>query len=68
LNLPDALIAEAYERAATQNVLAAVNSRVFFGYFSVCADGQGFGYGNSYPSLDGHQLTDALLRLGRSRS
>lgn len=65
LNLPDAAINEAYERSATQNVLAAVNAKVFFGYFSVCADGQGFGYGNSYPSLDGHQMTDALLRLGR---
>lgn len=36
---------------------------MFPGYFSVCADGKGFGYGNSYPSLDGHQLTDALLFL-----
>jgi len=65
LNLPDRQMMEAYQRAATQNVLAAVNSNVFFGYFSVCADGQGFGYGNSYPSLDGHQLTDALLFLGQ---
>ena len=23
----------------------------------------GFGYGNTYPSLDGHQMTDALLFL-----
>jgi hypothetical protein len=65
LELPDPLITEAYGRAATQNVLAAVNPKVFVGYVSVCADGQGFGYGNSYPSLDGHQLTDALVRLGR---
>jgi len=57
------LIVEAYSHAATQNVLAAVNPKVFPGYVSVCADGQGFGYGNSYPSLDGHQLTDALLWL-----
>ena len=47
-----------------QNVLAAVNPKVFPGYFSVCADGQGFGYGFSYPSLDGHQMSDALLWLG----
>jgi len=46
-------------------VLAAVNSKVFPGYWSVCADGQGFGYGNTYPSLDGHQMTDALLWLGQ---
>jgi hypothetical protein len=65
LTLPDAAIATAYQRAATQNVLAAVNPKVFFGYFSVCADGQGFGYGNTYPSLDGHQMTDALLLLGQ---
>jgi hypothetical protein len=63
--LPDAEIVTAYENAATQNVLAAVNPKVFFGYWSVCADGVGFGYGNTYPSLDGHQLTDALLWLGQ---
>ncbi|HVZ64560.1 MAG TPA: beta-L-arabinofuranosidase domain-containing protein [Lacunisphaera sp.] len=65
LDLPAPLIAEAYERAAAQNVLAAVNPKVFFGYWSVCADGQGFGYGNTYPALDGHQMTDALLWLGQ---
>src|SRR6202035_2645326 len=64
--LPDRLIAEAYEKAASQNVLAAVNRKIFPGYFSVCADGHGFGYGNTYPSLDGHQLTDALLWLGQT--
>ncbi len=63
--LPDRLLVEAYQQAAVQNVLAAVNPNVFFGYFSVCADGEGFGYGCSYPSLDGHQMTDALLFLGR---
>ncbi len=64
-DLPDPLIVEAYERAARLNVLAAVNPKVFPGYWSVCADGQGFGYGNTYPSLDGHQMTDALLWLGQ---
>ena len=65
LDLPDPLIAEAYEKASSQNVLAAVNNNVFFGYFSVCADGIGFGYGYTYPSLDGHQMSDALLWLGK---
>ncbi|HQH73568.1 MAG TPA: hypothetical protein PK360_15950, partial [bacterium] len=65
LDLPDARITEAYEKAAQKNVLAAVNPKVFPGYWSVCADGQGFGYGNTYPSLDGHQMTDALLWLGQ---
>jgi hypothetical protein len=64
-DLPDALLVEAYGKAAMQNVLAAVNPSVFPGYWSVCADGRGFGYGNTYPSLDGHQMTDALLWLGR---
>lgn len=63
--LPDPLITEAYYKAAHQNVLAAVNPAVFEGYFSVCADGKGFGYGNTYPSLDGHQMSDALLWLGQ---
>jgi len=66
MDLPDPDIALAYERAATQNVLAAVNPKVFPGYWSVCADGQGYGYGNTYPSLDGHQMTDALLSLGQA--
>ena len=65
VELPDAEIAVAYQRAAEQNVLAAVNPKVFAGYWSVCADGQGFGCGNTYPSLDGHQMTDALLFLGQ---
>jgi hypothetical protein len=65
LELPDSLLQETYRRAAVQNVLAAVNPKVFFGYWSVCADGEGFGRGNSYPSLDGHQIADALLFLGR---
>jgi hypothetical protein len=66
-DLPDALIAEAYRKAALLNVLAALNPRVFPGYWSVCADGRGFGYGNTYPSLDGHQMTDALLWLGQTQ-
>lgn len=65
VSLPDADISRCYEEAAGKNVLAAVNPKVFFGYWSVCADGQGFGYGYTYPSLDGHQMTDALLWLGR---
>jgi len=64
-DLPDSDLVVAYRQAATKNVLAAVNPKVFFGYWSVCADGKGFGYGNTYPSLDGHQLTDALLWLGQ---
>jgi len=65
LDLPDGDLVVAYQQAAAKNVLAAVNPKVFFGYWSVCADGKGFGYGNTYPSLDGHQLTDALLWLGQ---
>jgi len=65
LELPDALIVEAYEQAARKNVLAAVNPAVFPGYWSVCADGKDYGYGYTYPSLDGHQMTDALLWLGQ---
>ncbi len=62
---PDELIVKAYRRAAEDNVLAAVNSEVFFGYFSVCADGVDFGLGNSFPALDGTQISEALLWLGR---
>lgn len=65
LDLPDAAIVSACSRAATQNVLAAVDPGVFSGYWSVCADRQGFGRGNTYPSLDGHQMSDALLWLGQ---
>jgi len=65
LNLPEDIIVRTYQTAAVQNVLAAVNPKIFFGYWSVCADGKGFGYGYTYPSLDGHEIGDALLRLGR---
>ena len=65
VRFPDREVARAYAEAAQRNVLAAVNPKVFFGYWSVCADGQGFGYGYTYPSLDGHQMTDALLWLGQ---
>ena len=65
VTVPSEVIGRAYDEAAARNVLAAVNPKVFFGYWSVCADGQGFGYGYTYPSLDGHQMTDALLRLGQ---
>jgi hypothetical protein len=65
LVLPDSEIVTAYDKAATQNVLAALDPAVFFGYWSVCADREGFGRGNTYPSLDGHQMSDALLWLGQ---
>lgn len=63
LELPDSEVLTAYERAADQNVLAARNPKIFSGYWSVCADGIGHGYGNTYPALDGHQMADALLFL-----
>jgi hypothetical protein len=63
--IPDKDIQSAYAESAVKNVLTAVNPKVFPGYWSVCADGQGFGYGYTYPSLDGHQMTDALLWLGQ---
>jgi len=65
IDLPDREIAAAYEAAATQNVLAAVNPDIFPGYWSVCADGIGHGHGNTFPALDGHQMADALLYLGQ---
>ena len=40
-DLPDGQIVEAYEKAARQNVLAAVNPKVFFGYFSVAPTARG---------------------------
>ena len=64
IDIPDTLIARTYREAAVKNVLAAVNPHVFPGYFSVAADGQKFGFGNTYPSLDGHEMSDALLWLG----
>jgi len=66
LQCPEAWLNDVYRHAAQDNVLKALNPDVFFGYFCVCADGQGFGFANSYPSLDGHQLSHALLYLGRS--
>jgi hypothetical protein len=61
----DPLLAEAYRQAAERNVLRALNSDIFFGYFSVCADGQGHGGNTTYPGLDWGQSAEALLWLGR---
>lgn len=68
-DLPNGLppdIAEAYIQAAEKSVLAALNPEVFFGYFSVCADGKGHGWNNTFPGLDWGQSADALLWLGRT--
>ena len=68
MHVPDYLdpdLAEAYRQAAERNVLAALNEKVFFGFFSVCADGQGHGGNTTYPGLDWGQSAEALLWLGR---
>lgn len=59
--------AVAYEKCATQNVLAALNPKIFFGYFSVCADGVGHGGNTTFPGLDWGQSAEALLWLGRDK-
>jgi len=69
IQIPNSLppdIAEAYLQAAEQNVLAALNPKIFFGFFSVCADGKGHGGNNTYPGLDWGQSAEALLWLGRT--
>jgi hypothetical protein len=63
--LPDALLTAAYDNAASLNVLRAVNNEIFFGFFSVCADGVGHGKNNTFPGLDWGQSAEALLWLGR---
>ena len=68
MKTPDQLppdIAEAYQAAAEKNVLAALNPKIFFGYFSVCADGKGHGGNTTFPGLDWGQSAEALLWLGR---
>ena len=62
----DSLLAEAYRAAAEKNVLRALNPKVFFGYFAVCADGKGHGNNTTYPGLDWGQSAEALLWLGRT--
>lgn len=62
----DPELAEAYTACADRNVLAALNPKIFFGYFSVCADPtQGHGSNTTYPGLDWGQSAEALLWLGR---
>jgi len=65
--LADPLIAEAYEQAATKSVLAALNPKIFDGFWAVCADGVGHGPDNTFPGLDWGQQAEALLWLGRGR-
>ena len=60
-------LAEAYRQCADKNVLAALNPKIFFGYFSVCADPtQGHGHDTTFPGLDWGQSAEALLWLGLS--
>lgn len=59
-------IEEAYRAAVEKNILAALNPKIFFGYFSVTADGVGHGGNTTFPGLDWGQSADALLWLGRT--
>ena len=63
VQLPDPLLIEAYEQAAGRNVLAAINHNVFYGHWSVCADGEAFGGDTTFPGLDWGQSAEALLWL-----
>ena len=58
-------LAEAYQQTAENNVLAALNPKIYFGFFSVCADGVDHGRDNTFPGLDWGQSAEALLWLGR---
>ncbi len=59
-------LAEAYRQCADKSLLAALNPKIFFGYFSVCADPtQGHGSNTTFPGLDWGQSAEALLWLGR---
>jgi len=60
-------LAEAYRQCADKNILVALNPKIFFGYFSVCADPtQGHGTNTTFPGLDWGQSAEALLWLGRT--
>ena len=60
-------LAEAYRQCADKSILAALNPKIFFGYFSVCADtSQGHGFDTTFPGLDWGQSAEALLWLGRT--
>ena len=67
IDFPDPLVSEAYWQCAENNILAALNPKVRFGYFSVCADGQGHGGNTTFPGLDWGQQLEALLWLGREQ-
>jgi hypothetical protein len=64
-DIPDPLLAEAYDKSASLNILRSVNHEIFHGYFSVCADGVGHGKNNTFPGLDWGQSAEALLWLGQ---
>ena len=63
LHLPP-VIAQAYEAAANE-LITALNPKIFFGYFSVCSDGKGHGNNTTFPGLDWGQSAEALMWLGR---
>ena len=63
----DAEIRAGVEAAISKNLIPAATEQYYPGFFNICADGQAFGGGATWPGLDSWQMAGAYLRLGRTR-
>jgi len=65
--IADAEIRAGVEAAISKNLIPAATEQYYPGFFNICADGQSYGGGATWPGLDSWQMAGAYLRLGRTR-
>jgi hypothetical protein len=65
--IKDAEIRAGLEAAIAKNLIPAATERHYPGYFTITADGGGYGSDTTWPGLDSWQMAGAYLLLGRTR-
>lgn len=65
--IADAEIRAGLESAISKNLMPAATEQYYPGFFNICADGQSYGGGATWPGLDSWQMSGAYLLLGRTR-
>jgi hypothetical protein len=65
--IEDAEIRAGVEAAIAKNLIPAATEQHYPGYFTITADGSGYGGDTTWPGLDSWQMAGAYLLLGRTR-
>ncbi len=63
----DPAIKAGLDAAVHKNLLPAAVETQYPGFFTICADGGGFGSDTTWPGLDSWQMAGAYLLLGKTR-